>query len=181
MAETNHRPWKSLVGVLVLGCCIGGLGAYYWNTHGHLPGLGNATLVSEKEFTKKPPMKDMGDKIYKTSAESYTRDLGVTVEGIQFKKEYSKVFLTVKNDGAKELQILSGVNQATLTDNAGQQYKCEPLETRNPASIMPGTTAKLELAFTPIPTEVTTLQLTLPRLFRMGEAPFDSTVKIPFG
>lgn len=108
-----------------------------------------------------------------------TNNFVVTVEGIQYRRDETRVWVTVENRGTADVQFMAGA-KARLLDQDGHVYKVNPFAGDHEfwGAVPAGGKLTGWMSFPPIPKGTKQLTFEVDSVFTMDKAPWK--VAIPF-
>lgn len=166
-----------VIGGLVTACV--GLGAYHFiNTDKGFPVKDAQTVMQEQTTPKLKASETNKKKIYEIAdASDSLNGFTVTVEGIQFRRDQTRLMVHLKNDGKSNISSLFAAS-AKLIDNDGHTYNADPFASWSAPQIPVGMDETVMLVFDPIRDTAGTLTFTVDNISNMKDAPWN--VEISF-
>lgn len=183
--EPKKNKFKDLllagvIGGLVTVCA--GLGVYHFMfTDKGYPVRDAQTVMQE---TTNPKLKAAStDKklVYEVSGASDTMNgLTMSIEGVQFRRDQTRLWVHFKNDGKNNVSSLS-LASARIVDDAGHQYKADPFSGWAGNQIPVGMDETVMMVFDPIKDEAGNLSLMVDGFSNMKDPNWNMEInfKIP--
>jgi hypothetical protein len=166
-----------VIGGLVTACA--GLGVYHFmNTDKGYPVKDAQVVMQEQTNPKLKAAKTNNKKIYEISdASDSMNGLTVSVEGIQFRRDQTRLMVHLKNDGKSNVSTVFAA-AAKLVDDKGHTYNADPFASWSAPQIPVGMDETVMLVFDPIRDAAGTLTFTADNLTNTKDAPWN--VEISF-
>lgn len=165
----------AVMGGLVTACA--GLGAYHFmhTDKGYV--VEDANVVMEQQTNPKLKASSTDKKsVYKIeNATDTLNGLTFTVEGIQFRRDQTRLWVHVKNDGKNDVMSMLAAN-ARIVDNKGHQYEADPFASWQGTEMPVGMDETVLLVFDPIRDEAGKLTFLVKDIMNMKDANWNAEI-----
>lgn len=138
-------------------------------------------VMQEQEAPALKTAKLNPQKVYALKgASDRLNNLEVSITKAQFRKDGTRLWIHVKNDGGQKISMMPTAN-ATLVDNNGHSYKVDSFSGDQTTSVAPGTDEEIMLVFEPVRADAKEITFGLDGVFDMKHSAwsYNITVELP--
>ena len=145
--------------------------------HGYKVEDSNKVIAAQEHPTLKAEKLDPMKVYTLNKAEDRLNNLTVAITKAQFRKDETRLWVHLKNDGSQKINMMPNVN-ATLIDNNGHSYKAHPFSGKTITGVAPGVDEDVMLTFDAIRADAKQIVFHLDMIFDMNTPAWQVTIPV---